>query len=145
MTKRQQQKYPAFTLSMGLLIATLFLSCDTGKDRDSSPSSPGPGENNTIDTSAPNITIITPMRDIFTSNSASISLAGTVSDGVGVTQITWSNSIDGNKETAAASDNIILKSWMIDNIPLQSGLNVVTVTAYDAANNIRNGYRIYSL
>jgi hypothetical protein len=56
-------------------------------------------------------------------------LAGSASDNVGVTQVTWDNSLGGNGTASGTS------SWSITNIPLKKGANVLKVTAKDAAEN----------
>ena len=60
---------------------------------------------------------------------SSISLAGSASDNVGVTQVTWVNSLGGGGAASGTS------SWSITNIPLKKGANVLTVTAKDSAGN----------
>jgi hypothetical protein len=64
-----------------------------------------------------------------TSNSA-LTLAGTASDNIAVTQVTWTNSRGG---TGTASGTT---SWTAGGIILQPGTNMLTVTARDAAGNI---------
>ena len=53
---------------------------------------------------------------------------GTANDGVGVTQVTWRNSLGGNG-LATGTD-----SWSA-NVMLRVGANVISVTARDAAGN----------
>jgi hypothetical protein len=43
--------------------------------------------------------------------------------------VTWNNSRGGSGTATGTT------SWNANNIPLQNGVNVITVTAYDAANN----------
>jgi glucodextranase-like protein len=81
------------------------------------------------DTIAPAVAITTPTTaTTFSTSAATLSLGGTASDNVGVTQVTWSNS-RGGSGTATGTAN-----WSAS-VGLQSGLNVVTVTARDAAGN----------
>jgi hypothetical protein len=56
-------------------------------------------------------------------------VSGTASDNVGVTQVTWTNSRGGSGTATGTT------SWSATGIALQSGTNVLTVTARDAANN----------
>jgi hypothetical protein len=85
---------------------------------------------NIPDAVLPTVTILTPTTNptCSTSNGA-ISLSGSASDDIGVSEVTWSNSLGGSGLAAGTT------SWNVSNIPLQSGTNVITVTAYDAANN----------
>jgi hypothetical protein len=57
-------------------------------------------------------------------------MSGTSSDNVGVTQVTWTNSL-GGAGTATGTTG-----WSIGSIALLSGTNVITVKARDAAGNI---------
>src|SRR5262249_49752876 len=59
-----------------------------------------------------------------------LSIAGNASDDVGVTQITWTNDRDGSG-TATGTTN-----WSVSSVPLVQGVNVITVTARDAAGNM---------
>ncbi len=82
------------------------------------------------DTTAPVVSITSPVATpTFESGAALMSIGGTASDNVGVTQVTWSND-RGGSGTAAGTN-----SWLVSNILLQSGINVITVTARDASNN----------
>ena len=82
------------------------------------------------DTTPPTIAINTPTTGpTFTNSSSTVSLSGTASDNVGVTLVTWANN-RGGLGTATGATN-----WSITGIPLQTGANVISVTAYDAAGN----------
>ena len=82
------------------------------------------------DTVAPSITISSPTTDpSHTTSSGTLSLGGSASDNVGVTQIIWSNDRGGSGTLPGAT------SWSVNGITLQSGSNVITVRAYDAAGN----------
>jgi hypothetical protein len=82
------------------------------------------------DTTAPVVRITSPTtRSKTRTRESSISLAGSASDNVGVTQVTWANSLGGGGAASGTS------SWSITNIPLKKGANVLTVTAKDAAEN----------
>jgi len=83
------------------------------------------------DTTVPLISIATPTSaSSYTSAASAISMSGTSSDNVGVTQVTWTNSL-GGAGTATGTTG-----WSIGSIALVSGTNVITVTARDAAGNI---------
>ena len=86
--------------------------------------SPGP------DTTPPTVTITTPTSAATYSTSAtSLNLGGTASDNVGVTQVSWSNDRGGSGVASGTT------SWSVTGIALQSGANLITVTARDAAGN----------
>ncbi|PYM95771.1 MAG: hypothetical protein DME04_03860, partial [Candidatus Rokuibacteriota bacterium] len=84
------------------------------------------------DTQNPTIAITTPTgtSTFLTNTSPLITLAGTAADNAAVTQVTWLNSA-GGFGTASGTTN-----WSIPSITLQPGVNVLIVTARDAANNI---------
>ena len=86
------------------------------------------------DTTAPTVTINNPVSTATYSTGATpLSIGGTASDNVGVTQVTWTNDRGGSGTAVGTS------SWMVSSIALQSGANVITVTARDAANNTATG------
>ena len=103
-------------------VALLLSACDSGTV----------GGGSATNTTAPTITITTPTSaTTYTSNSAALTtLAGTASDAVGVTQVSWVNSLGGSGTASGTT------SWSVGSITLLSGTNVITVTARDAANNI---------
>jgi len=83
------------------------------------------------DVVAPSISIATPTSNTtFATSLASLNIGGNASDGVGVTQVTWSNSRGGNGTATGTT------TWSVSNITLQSGDNILTVSARDAAGNI---------
>jgi hypothetical protein len=83
----------------------------------------------TVDTTAPAVTITGPTSAAAWSTSAmSMTLSGTASDNVGVTQVTWVSSRGGSGTTSGTT------SWTTP-IALLTGSNVLTVTARDAAGN----------
>lgn len=91
----------------------------------------GSGTANT-DTTPPTITITTPTSSgTYATGNSSLALAGTASDNVGVTRVTWTNS-RGGSGTAAGTTN-----WTASSIALQPGTNGLTVTAQDAAGNTK--------
>jgi uncharacterized protein YjdB len=83
------------------------------------------------DTQSPTVAITAPTSGAtFATNTSSITLSGTASDSVGVTQVTWTTS------TGASGTATGTTSWSVANIGLHSGANIITVTAHDAANNV---------
>jgi hypothetical protein len=83
----------------------------------------------TSETVAPGVAITSPTTaTTYTTTSASMTLGGTASDNVGVTQVTWSNSRGGSGVATGTT------TWSAG-ITLQGGSNVLTVTARDAAGN----------
>ncbi len=84
-----------------------------------------------VDTTAPVVTITSPTSAAtFTTTSSSVTVSGSASDGVGVTQVTWANDRGGSGIAAGTT------TWNTGAIALQSGLNRVTVTVRDAAGNV---------
>jgi hypothetical protein len=75
-----------------------------------------------------NITSPTSGSSYSTSNSA-ITLAGTASDNVGVTQVTWAT----DRGTSGMASGTT--AWSASGIALQNGLTQITITARDAAGN----------
>jgi len=80
---------------------------------------------NAPDTTLPVVSISGPT----TSSSTPLSISGTASDNIGVTQVTWANDRGGSGNATGTA------SWSASGIALQSGANNITVTAYDAAGN----------
>ena len=80
------------------------------------------------DTTKPAINITNPVIAARTSTATSLVVRGTANDGVGVTQVTWRNSLGGDG-LATGTD-----SWSA-NVILRAGANVISVTARDAAGN----------
>jgi hypothetical protein len=77
------------------------------------------------------VTITSPTTaSSYTTTSATLNLGGTASDNVGVTQVSWTND-RGGSGTASGTTN-----WSTS-VTLQNGVNVLTVTARDAAGNTR--------
>ena len=82
------------------------------------------------DTTAPVVTITGPTTgSSYATSSSTVAISGTGSDDVGVTAVTWSTD-RGSSGTASGTTN-----WSVSSVPLQSGTNVVTVMARDAAGN----------
>ena len=61
--------------------------------------------------------------------SSTMSMGGTASDNVAVSQVRWASD-RGASGIASGTTN-----WSVSGIPLSSGSNVITVTAFDAAGN----------
>jgi len=80
---------------------------------------------NAPDTTLPVVSISGPT----TSSSTPLSISGTASDNIGVTQVTWANDRGGSGNATGTA------GWSASGIALQSGANNITVTAYDAAGN----------
>ncbi len=84
------------------------------------------------DTTAPTVMITSPTSSAtYTATSTPLSIGGTASDNVGVTQVSWSSSRGGSGTASGTT------SWSVSGITLLSGSNIVTVTARDAAGNAR--------
>jgi hypothetical protein len=83
------------------------------------------------DTTLPTVTISAPTGSgSYTTNTTPLTVSGSASDNVGVTQVTWVNSAGGSGTATGTT------SWSAAGIVLQSGSNVITVNARDAANNV---------
>jgi hypothetical protein len=83
-----------------------------------------------VDTTTPTLTINSPTTNpAYSTTAPTVNLAGTAGDDVGVTLVAWNNNRGGSGTATGTT------SWNANNIPLQNGVNVITVTAYDAANN----------
>ena len=82
------------------------------------------------DSTPPTVTITSPTSGpTYSAPGASVTLQGTASDAVGVSQVTWANS-RGGSGIANGTNN-----WTTGAIALQLGSNTITVTARDAAGN----------
>ena len=82
------------------------------------------------DTHDPTVTITNPTSSsTFATANGTITIGGTASDNVGVTQVSWSND-RGGSGTASG-----ITSWSISSIALLEGVNNITVTAQDDAGN----------
>ena len=82
------------------------------------------------DSVAPVVTIATPtMANTHSTRAAAVALGGSASDVFGVTEVRWANSRGGAGLAAGTTD------WSVPTLALQSGVNVITVIARDAAGN----------
>ena len=87
-----------------------------------------------VDVTLPTVTITSPTSNpSYSTGSSSVTLGGTASDNIGVTQVTWGNSRGGSGTATGTT------SWTASGIVLQAGSNVLTVTARDAAGNTATG------
>ncbi|UCH52553.1 MAG: right-handed parallel beta-helix repeat-containing protein [Pseudomonadota bacterium] len=118
------RKALALAAALGLV---MLGACSGGTSSGgSSPPPPGPGG----DSAPPIIAITTPVSGaVYVTAASSVALAGTASDNVGVTSVTWSNDRGGSGNANGTT------SWSVSSITLQNGVNVITVTARDAAGN----------
>ena len=83
------------------------------------------------DTISPTVSISSPTTaSNYATNQAMLFLSGTSSDNIGVTQVTWNNSVGGS---GIATGTL---NWSIADIALTEGENVITVQATDSAGNI---------
>ena len=83
------------------------------------------------DTAAPAVAIAAPTSAAtYAASSSTMSLSGTASDNVGVTQVAWTNDRGGSGVASGTG------SWSVGTVGLQTGSNVLTVTARDAAGNV---------
>jgi hypothetical protein len=79
----------------------------------------------------PTVIITQPtISSIYSTSNNTVNMSGTATDDVSISNVTWSNSTTGNNGTAQGTTN-----WIIPNIPLQLGLNIITVTAQDSDGN----------
>jgi hypothetical protein len=87
-----------------------------------------------IPTGTPSISITSPTSSgTYTSSSATVNLGGTAADAGGsVTSVTWANSRGGSGTASGTT------SWSISAVTLQTGANVITVTAHDGDGNAAN-------
>ena len=80
------------------------------------------------DIDLPKVTITSPTSaSTYTATGSTLSIGGTASDDVGVTQVTWSNSRGGSGVCTSTTN------WSAGGIALSAGTNVITVTAKDAS------------
>ncbi|HEX9625691.1 MAG TPA: Ig-like domain-containing protein [Acidiferrobacterales bacterium] len=94
------------------------------------PSSPPPSP--TPDTTAPSVSIGNP-GGATTVTASPITVSGSATDDIGVTQVSWSTSTGGSGNASRSGSGTGI-TWSAS-VPLQSGANTITVTARDAAGN----------
>jgi len=82
------------------------------------------------DTTPPLISINSPTASAsFTSTKATLALGGTASDNVRVASVSWANNRGGSGTASGTT------SWSVASVALQTGTNVITLTARDASGN----------
>ena len=116
-----------FVLSVFLMLS-LAACGGTSGDPANSPAPASISGNNNADTAPPSVNITSPATTASTN--ATITLSGTATDNVGVTKLSWSNDRGGSGNLALNNN-----AWTTS-VTLQSGANVLTVSAQDAASNI---------
>lgn len=120
-------------VSAALLLAACGgsnVSTESGSTVPTTPSSPPPVGGS--DTTNPSVNITAPTSaSVFSTANATITVSGSATDNVGVTRVSWSNSSGGSGSQNFNSASV---NWSF-NVALQSGANVLTVTARDAAGN----------
>lgn len=90
-----------------------------------------PPPSNPTDTTGPTVSITSPSASgSYSTTAATVALAGSASDDVGVASVSWRNAANGATGNASGTS-----SWSIANIALVLGVNTITVTARDAAGN----------
>jgi hypothetical protein len=82
------------------------------------------------DTSAPVLSVSYPPSSNWTTSAATITISGTASDNVGVTEVNWIANYNRNGKATGTS------SWTITDYPLLPGMNTVMIRAFDAAGNM---------
>jgi hypothetical protein len=82
------------------------------------------------DTTPPTVRITAPTAALtYATSSSPLPLGGTAADNVGVRQVTWTSDYGGSGTASGTT------TWSVGGIALQSGTNVLTLTAGDAAGN----------
>lgn len=114
--------------------AGLVVACGGTPETESSSStasgSQGSSSGGSGDTTRPTVTVTSPTNGApYTSPSNTLNIAGVASDNIGITRVTWSNSLGGSGTASGTT------SWSANGIALQQGQNIITVTAYDSAQN----------
>ncbi|MGJ8676127.1 MAG: PKD domain-containing protein [Akkermansiaceae bacterium] len=84
------------------------------------------------DTEQPVVTITSPTsNEQFATLDATIDIAGTATDNVAVTSLSWVNNLGGSGTVTLGGS-----AWQYDDVPLHMGSNVITITASDAFGNV---------
>jgi hypothetical protein len=83
---------------------------------------------------SPTVAVSSPTTTgVYTTSANSLTIAGTASDDKGVSSVMWANSVGGSGTATDTSGSGSWSSWSVSSIPLQSGTNIITVTATDTA------------
>ncbi len=81
--------------------------------------------------SIPTVTITYPTTsNNYETKQSTLSISGTASDDIGITEVTWTNN-RGGSGTCSGTTN-----WSVSGIVLYEGTNIIRVRAYDADNNV---------
>lgn len=113
------------------IVALILLStaCGGPVDNDTPPPA-GVGSTETPNPGPLTVTISTPTRsNSYSTDSGTLNVSGVASDGIGVTQVSWSNDRGGSGVAVGTT------TWSVTGIALQTGVNIITVTARNAAGN----------
>jgi hypothetical protein len=117
-----------------IVVMLLLAACGGGGPTSSGIGSPAPApapSPTAADTTPPALAITAPSSSgTYTASGATVPLAGTASDNVGVVRVSWRNAATGAGGDASGSSN-----WSVGNVTLASGVNTITITARDAAGN----------
>lgn len=81
------------------------------------------------DTTPPVLTLTSPVASTLTTAARTLAITGTTTDDVGVIQVIWASDRGGMGTAIGTSP------WAISSVPLQTGVNKITVTARDAGGN----------
>lgn len=104
-------------------------STPTNPTTPTNPPNPGNPTNPTpTDTTAPTLTISNPSTTTLTVNATSRLISGTAYDAGGLASVGWTNSLGGSGTMAGTTN------WSVQ-VPLQKGLNYITIRATDKAGN----------
>jgi hypothetical protein len=83
------------------------------------------------DAIAPTVSITGPTSsETYSTTSGTLTLSGSANDNVAVTSVTWQNSANSASGTATGTS-----TWSVSDLGLATGVNLITVTASDAASN----------
>jgi hypothetical protein len=95
-------------------------------------SSSGGSGGGTTTNNPPTVSITTPTtQPTYASAQNTVTVAGVATDTKGIASVSWTNSLGGSGTATNVSGT--WSSWSITGIPLQTGQNVITVTATDTA------------
>ncbi len=87
------------------------------------------------DSMPPQVAITSPSTNlVYATSSSTIRLQGNSSDNIAVTHVTWSNNRGGNGVAVGTGAWASAQSAAAD-IPLQPGINTITITAWDLSGN----------
>jgi hypothetical protein len=131
---RVSRRWPTVEKSslLPLALSVMIAACGGGVSGPNQSASGPTTQGSTLDSVPPTVSIASPSNGSSTT-SATISVAGSASDDVGVVGVSWRNSSTNASGTASGTAN-----WTASGVALQSGANTIVVTARDAAGNTRN-------